>query len=181
MRTLCIVLFMTLMSCDRPNRQIKNTERPNNSQVSNPRERTIPGNKTRNIDGNKLSNRIRMKPMGGVYEIPIKINGVAMNFIFDTGASNISISDTEVLFLLKQGKITELDILGTVRFSDATGRISEGTMINLREVQIGNRMLKNVKANVVHSINSPLLLGQSALGKFGKVTIDYENNILSFE
>lgn len=83
--------------------------------------------------------------------------------------------------LLKQGKLKEDDILGTMQFKDATGRISEGTTINLRSVVIGNREIKNVKASVVHNMEAPLLLGQSALGQFGKVTIDYKKNQLSFE
>jgi len=33
---------------------------------------------------------------------------------------------------------------------------------------------------VVDNIQAPLLLGQTALIKFGKVTIDYNNNTIEF-
>jgi len=33
-------------------------------------------------------------------------------------------------------------------------------------------ILKNVRATVVHNKNAPLLFGQSALSKYGKITID---------
>jgi len=115
---------------------------------------------------------------GGVYYIPIIINGNSMEFIFDTGASIISISQTEANFLFKQGKLTKSDILGTQDFIDANGDISQGVVINLRGVQIGNKLLKNVKASVVNNSVAPLLLGQSALGKFGSFTIDNKHGYL---
>ena len=36
-----------------------------------------------------------------VYTIPCKVNGLALNFIFDTGASSVSISKSEAIFMLK--------------------------------------------------------------------------------
>lgn len=130
---------------------------------------------------NKEPTKVKMVEKGGVYEIPVKINDVDMDFIFDTGASGISISETEVMFLAKQNKIYEDDIIGSVESVDATGGISEGTEIILRHVQIGNRRLKNVKAMVVHNPIAPILLGQSALSRFGKVTIDYEKKEIIFD
>lgn len=127
------------------------------------------------------SNEIRMSKESGVYKIPIIINGVKMYTIFDTGASLISISNTEASFLYKQGTLTESDFEGSVNFQDATGGISTGTIINLKEVQIGNIILRNVKASVVNNNSAPLLLGQSALSKFGKISIDYGKGILIFE
>lgn len=124
---------------------------------------------------------VKMTKYGGIYEIPVKINGVDMDFIFDTGASGISISETEAMFLAKQGKIIEEDIIGGIESIDALGNISEGTEINLREVQIGDRKLKNVQASVVHNAIAPILLGQSALSRFGKVTIDYQRMEITFE
>ena len=126
-------------------------------------------------------NMVKMIKQNGVYQIPVDINGVPMYFIFDTGASLISISSTEAIFLYKQGKLTSDDILGKSNFTDANGDISEGTIIVLREVKIGNKILKNVEASVVNNLEAPLLVGQSALGKFGKISIDYGKNEILFE
>ena len=82
--------------------------------------------------------------------------------------------------MLRQGQITQDDIVGQQQFQDATGGISVGTIIRLRTVEIGGILLKNVEANVVDNIQAPLLLGQTALCKFGKVTIDYNNNTIEF-
>ena len=124
---------------------------------------------------------IRMKKENGVYYIPVKINGTEMDFIFDTGAGLISISFLEASFLYKQGKITKDDILGSDNFQDATGNITEGAIINLREVTIGGRTIYNIRALVTDNVNAPLLLGQTALGQFGKITIDYDNGEIIFQ
>jgi aspartyl protease family protein len=130
---------------------------------------------------NTGSNVIKMKKENGIYLVPIRINGVLMEFIFDTGASDIIISATEALFLFKQGKLSENDFIGKQQYMIADGSISEGTIIILRTVKIGNKTLTDVKASIVHNTNAPLLLGQSALSKFGKISIDYNRLELRFE
>lgn len=125
-------------------------------------------------------NVVKMRRSGGVYFVPIVVNGVSMEFIFDTGASTISISATEALFLYKQGKLRDEDFLGTSQFMDATGTISEGTVIVLRSIQIGSKVLRNVEASIVHSLDAPLLLGQSALNRFGNISIDYGREEITF-
>jgi aspartyl protease family protein len=127
------------------------------------------------------SNTIPMLKDGGVYRIPVYVNDVKMQFIFDTGAGMISISSTEAGFLYKQGTLTEDDFLGTANFMDANGDITPGVIVKLKTVQIGNRLLENVEASVVNNNKAPLLLGQSALSKFGKISIDYGKETLSFE
>lgn len=45
-----------------------------------------------------------MTKVNGVYQIPVLVNGAQMFFIFDTGASIISISNVEASFLFKRRK-----------------------------------------------------------------------------
>ena len=56
---------------------------------------------------------IEMTKINGVYQIPCKVNGIPMNFIFDTGASDVSISITEAKFLLKNGLLQNEDFIET--------------------------------------------------------------------
>ena len=126
-------------------------------------------------------NSIKMEKVNGVYQIPILVNGTTMFFIFDTGASLISISNVEATFLFKQGKLTEDDIIGKANFTDANGDISEGTIIRLKEIKIGNKILNDIEASVVNNTKAPLLFGQSALEKFGKISIDYNSGELVFD
>jgi aspartyl protease family protein len=122
-----------------------------------------------------------MRKASGVYYVPCKINGTEMEFIFDTGASDITMSLTEALFLYKQGKLTNEDIIGKQQYQIADGSIREGAVIVLRQVQIGNCELHDVQASIIDNAAAPLLLGQSALAKFGKISIDYNRNEITFE
>lgn len=120
-----------------------------------------------------------LQKSGGTYEVACKINNLPLNFIFDTGASDISISQTEVQFMLKNNYLSKADIRGSQSFIDATGDVSVGTKIILRKVEIGDFELKNVEASVVHNKNAPLLFGQSALGKYAKILIDNEKKTIT--
>ena len=111
----------------------------------------------------------------------VKINGVDMEVIFDTGASDVVISSIEALSLLKQGKLIDDDIIGTSYYKVANGSISAGTVIRLHSVQIGTKVLSDVRATVVDNMEAPLLLGQSALDRFSSVSIDYKNNVINIE
>jgi aspartyl protease family protein len=147
-------------------------------------------NKTNDIDYSSYfiatnnipsSNKISLTKKNGVYYIPTVINGVPMEFVYDTGASTVSISLAEAKYLLNQGKLAKSDILDSQYFTDANGDISEGTKIILREIKIGNKTLYNVEASIVHNLNAPLLLGQTALERFGKIIFDTKNQILTLE
>lgn len=123
-----------------------------------------------------------MTKKGGVYEIPITINeALKINFIFDAGASDVSISSDVALTLIRTGTIKNEDFIGTATYKFADGSTAKSKVINLRELQIGNRKVFNIRASISNSISAPLLLGQSALNRFGKITIDYKNNLIHFE
>jgi len=130
---------------------------------------------------NKEKTVVKMKNQNGVYLVPCRINGNEMTFILDTGASDITMSLTEAMFLYKQGKLTDSDFVGTEKYQIADGSVQEGSVVILRTVEIGNRKLTNVRASIVHNVGAPLLLGQSVLAKIGKISIDYNNNEITFE
>jgi aspartyl protease family protein len=127
------------------------------------------------------SNIVKMRKDGGVYHIPCKINGTEMEFIFDTGASDITMSLTEALFLYKHGKLSEDDFIGAQQYQIADGSIREGMVVVLRNVEIGNRKLTGVQASIMDNMEAPLLLGQSALAKFGEISINYNKNEITFK
>lgn len=115
---------------------------------------------------------------GGVTKVKCVINEVPLHFIFDTGASDVSMSLVEANFMWKNGYIKQEDIVGTTRYKDANGDISEGTTINLRSVKFGGLELNNVKASIVRNQKAPLLLGQSVLGRLGSIEIDNQKAVL---
>ena len=115
---------------------------------------------------------------GGTFLIPGKINGLNLNFIFDTGASNVCISATEAIFMLKNGYLNESDIKGVSYSQIANGDIVENTEIVLKKVEVGGIVLQNVSAVVAHNLNAPLLFGQSAIQKLGPIQLDGEKLII---
>ena len=56
--------------------------------------------------------------------------------------------------------------------------MSEGTVVNLRQVDFGGLKLENVRASVVRNQRAPLLLGQSVLGRLGRIEIDNGRNVV---
>ena len=115
---------------------------------------------------------------GGVTTVNCSINNLPLSFIFDTGASDVSISQVEATFMLKNGYLNSKDIIGKQHYQTADGNISEGTVINLRQINFGGLELNDIRASVVKSQNAPLLLGQSVLQRLGKIEIDNENRII---
>ena len=116
--------------------------------------------------------------VGGTFEVPCEINGLPLQMIFDTGASDVTISSVEANFMLKNRYLSDKDIKGKRYYQVATGELRAGAVITLREIMIGDVRLKDVEASVVNNQRAPLLFGQSAMERFGTITIDNENNKL---
>lgn len=114
----------------------------------------------------------------GLCKVKCQINGLPLHFIFDTGASDVSISNVEASFMMKNGYLKSSDVIGKQNYMNANGDITEGTVINLRSVNFGGLHLENVKSSVVKNQKAPLLLGQSVLNRLGKIEIDNTSKVL---
>lgn len=114
----------------------------------------------------------------GITRVNCTINGLPLNFVFDTGASDVTISQVEASFMFKNGYLKPTDIIGTQRYQTADGNISEGTVINIENIVFGGITLDNVRVSVVKSQNAPLLLGQSVLKRLGNIEIDNVKMVL---
>jgi len=182
-----ILILMILFGCKHPesdkferNQGIKNES---NSFQINPNSQVNEQQKLSesNYASQGNYNVLKMDIENGVRYVWIEINNIKLRFIFDTGASTICISPAEATVLYRQGTLSKEDILDVEYFQDATGKISEGTKINLRTVKIGELILNNVEATVIDNLDAPLLLGQTVLEKFGKISIDNNKNEIVFE
>lgn len=113
--------------------------------------------------------------------LPVTINGMGVEMIFDTGASSTTISLQEAQYLAKHGKLEEDDILGVQKFGTADGKTSEGLIIKLKELVIGNKItVSNTYATVVMNQEALLLLGGSVFTQFREVSVDREEHIVKF-
>ena len=93
----------------------------------------------------------------------------------------MSISPDVYTVLYRAGKIDEDDYIGNATYTFADGSKAKSNVINLKKLVIGDIVLKNVRASISNSINTPLLLGQSALKQLGKYSIDNTNKQLVIE
>lgn len=123
--------------------------------------------------------KIIMQRDGGVFTVPCEVNGLKLKFIFDTGASAVTISLTEALFMLKNGYLKEKDIQGSSYAQLANGEITKNTKIILSEIKFSGFVIKNVEAFVIHELAAPLLLGQSAMKQIGTFQFDPNKGILT--
>lgn len=119
---------------------------------------------------------------GGVIKVPAIINNtVRVEFVLDSGASDVSISLDYASVLVKSGTLTEYDYIGQEKYQLADGSVINAHKVVLREISIGNFTLHNIVASINENMDAPLLLGQSFLQKFGSVKIDYNNEKIHFE
>jgi len=123
---------------------------------------------------------IKLTKTNGIYTVPCQINGKTGIFYFDTGASDISISLGFFKNGIKEGFLKVSDMLPEiVNYQVANGDIHSGRHINIKQFKIGNLTLSNIIATIVDNEDAPLLLGQSALEKFGSYTINSNTSTLT--
>lgn len=115
---------------------------------------------------------ITMEQDGGVYKVPCVVNGAKMKFIFDTGAATVCLSESMAEYLMDNDYISKDDIMGLGTSQVADGRIVDHVKINLRDIEIAGLHLQDVEAVVVEGQRAPLLLGQTAIQKLGRVSIE---------
>lgn len=121
------------------------------------------------------------KDKSGIIFVKVSINGFSEKFIFDTGASGISLNSKFYQTLINNSLISSKDIIGYSMVMLADGSQKQGTIVNLKNVLIGSYTFENINAVVMPDPNAPLLLGQSIFQKFEKVSIDYLNKLITLE
>ncbi len=118
----------------------------------------------------------------GVKTIKVRLNGMAVDMIFDTGCSGTLISLAEARYMYSRGLLTDDDILGTSHSQIADGSIVENMVINLDRIVIDEKLsCSNVQATVCLNNEAPLLLGNEVLNRVASYTIDNENKVIKFK
>ncbi len=125
-----------------------------------------------------ITEEIPLAKVGGVYEIPVEINGVlTLNFVLDSGASEVHMPADVVLTLVRTGTIKDTDFLSGKTYVLADGSELRSPRFLIRSLKIGHRQITNVPASV-GNLTSPLLLGQSLLERLGTWGIDSQRKVL---
>jgi len=110
--------------------------------------------------------------------VPVIINGaIKLNFILDSGASDVLIPGDVFLTLTRTDTVKPSDFLGSQIYSLADGSKLKGARFLIRELRVGNQVATDVVASV-GPLTGDLLLGLSFLSRFGTVTLDNNRHVL---
>jgi predicted aspartyl protease len=121
---------------------------------------------------------VKLQKQGNIYVVAVRLNGaVTLGFVVDSGAADVLIPNDVLLTLVRTGTVTEADFIGEQTYSLADGSKLTSTRFNIRELQVGNHLVKNVIASVGPVASDPLL-GQSFLSKVKAWALDNTRHVL---
>lgn len=129
-----------------------------------------------------LPNRARLSADGnlairasadGHFHVEAFVNGVAVNFMIDTGASDVVLSKQDA-----QRIGINTDALSYSRTYQTANGVTGGAGIKLKRLQIGGFILDNFPASVNDGEMDGSLLGMTALKQLGGFKIDGDQMII---
>ncbi len=124
---------------------------------------------------------IRLSRAGGILVAPARVNdALTLHFAVDSGAADVSIPEDAVEALRRTGTLTDGDFTGRRVYVTADGTRSLAATFRLKVLEVGGQRVENVSAHVAPA-RSPLLLGQSFLGRFRSWSIDNQRQVLLLE
>jgi clan AA aspartic protease (TIGR02281 family) len=124
---------------------------------------------------------IQLKNDGGIFVVPVEINGaITLDFVIDSGASDVSIPADVVSTLIRTGTIRQSDFIGQQTYVLADGSKVPSDVFTIRSLKVGNHVVDNVRASIAPA-TANLLLGQSFLQHFKSWSIDNARHALVLE
>lgn len=114
----------------------------------------------------------------GVHQLDARVNSaVDVQFLLDSGASDVTLPEDVVKELLSRGALSRSDYLGEREYTLANGDVVTAERFTLRSISIGDLTVSNVIGSTSPA-GSPALLGQSFLRKFTSWNVDNTRNKL---
>jgi len=124
------------------------------------------------------SAEVTLGQTGGIYTVPVQINrSVTAQFLVDPGSAVVVIPRSILKALVLNGTLTQNDVVGSGIAELADSSLYEAVHIRLREMRLGDIVLRDVVAAVSPGLSQPLL-GQTFLGRFASVTFDNQRHRL---
>ena len=109
----------------------------------------------------------------GFFLLPMIIDGLNYQVAFAEGEeSYLQFSKAETLKLLQQGVISKTDFDGDIETVLANSSVVDKAVFRLREVRIGTKIQRNIKARVSALQKVAVMMGEDMLNRFGQYTID---------
>jgi clan AA aspartic protease (TIGR02281 family) len=132
-------------------------------------------------DAHSAMIRIPLASRGGTLIAPVVINdAIKLDFLVDSGASDVTIPADVFSTLVRTGTISRSDMRGSQRYQTATGEVHESDTFIIKSLKVGDVRVTDVKASVAPA-KGPLLLGQSFLRRFKNWSVDNATRELILE
>jgi clan AA aspartic protease (TIGR02281 family) len=133
---------------------------------------------TWSIAGVDKTHAIRVAAEAGAFVVPVVINGeIALKFVVDSGATDVSIPADVVSTLIRTGSLKPTDITGEREYELADGSRMLLKTFTIRSLRVGDVVVDNVRATISPP-QGAILLGQSFLRRFSSWSIDNANELL---
>ncbi|MBQ6579125.1 MAG: tetratricopeptide repeat protein [Bacteroidales bacterium] len=114
----------------------------------------------------------------GRYTMNATVNGVGVLTYYAPESWYASMSTTTYLFLYENGYIADADVNGVTTVKMPNGSTDKGASFVIRNLRIGNVIVKDLPAFVVTKQTVPLVVGNSAFDCFGTVTQEGDRLII---
>ena len=113
--------------------------------------------------------------------MPVLINkAITLDFVVDSGAGDVSITQDVFFTLIRTGTIQELDLTGKKTYKLANGLTESLPTFQIRSLTLAGTAIDDVSSSVT-PIEGNLLLGQSFLTRFKSWSIDNAKEALVLE
>lgn len=121
--------------------------------------------------------------------VHVNINGKnSYDALFDTGCSDVLISSLEVQELVKQGTLSDADLIGFSVSTIADGSSIINKVVNLKEISLVDKngkshTLRDISATIVENPAASILIGSSVIDNLAKksYTVDLKKKVIRFE
>lgn len=126
------------------------------------------------------------QPHGEHEYIQVSFNGVPFNMLFDTGASDTQLTAVDIDALVREGAVSQDDVLREDFYSIASGDVMKAVVLNISEVIIrgdnGRKLVFNdVEVCVAVDGSGSRLLGKNIINKLGDYEIDRSTRHMIFK
>ena len=144
------------------------------------KESTPPTNMSSSVQSDGAVISIQMKRNeDGMYMVPVLINNaISLDFVIDSGASNVVIPGDVVSTLMRTGTLKDTDFIGAQSATLADGSKIPSLTFRIRSLKVGDNTFENVRGSTTLQHRGDLLLGQSFLSHFKSWSIDNKTHIL---
>jgi clan AA aspartic protease (TIGR02281 family) len=137
-------------------------------------------NAKNSITGGSTIIKIPLSEENGVFAIYATLGNTRLKFIFDSGASETSISSEVERQLIDNKVITKSNYLTPGLYRIADGSIITARRVKIPKLKIGDYTVSNISVSI-SGTGSPLLLGRNVLDRFKKWSVDNGAQHLTLE